>query len=103
MSKRRKIALLVIVCVQLAVPLGMAGLAEADLAFGDEIKLRAQPVDPLDIFRGNYVVLRYEISRLPGDRSRCGGANGSAPTSSSRRRRLWSAVRVRLPRRSDGK
>ena len=64
MSKRRKIALLVIVCVQLAVPLGMAGLAEADLAFGSEIKLKAQPVDPLDIFRGNYVVLRYEISRL---------------------------------------
>ena len=64
MSKRRKIALLAIVCVQLAVPLGLAGLAEADLAFGDEIKLKAQPVDPLDVFRGNYVVLSYDISRL---------------------------------------
>ena len=42
----------------------MAGLAEADLAFGDEIKLKAQPVDPLDVFRGNYVVLSYDISRL---------------------------------------
>ena len=64
MSRRRRIALIVVVCAQLAVPLGMAGLAEADLAFGDEIRLRAQPVDPLDIFRGNYVVLRYDISRL---------------------------------------
>ena len=64
MSRRRKLALLAVVCVQLAVPLGMAGLAEADLVFGDEIKLKAQPVDPLDVFRGNYVVLRYEISRL---------------------------------------
>jgi uncharacterized membrane-anchored protein len=63
-SRRRKLALLAVVCVQLAVPLGMAGLAEADLAFGDEIKLKAQPVDPLDVFRGNYVVLTYEISRL---------------------------------------
>jgi uncharacterized membrane-anchored protein len=64
MSRRRKLALLVVVCVQLAVPLALAGLAEADLAFGDEIKLKAQPVDPLDPFRGNYVVLTYEISRL---------------------------------------
>ena len=64
MTRRRKLALLAVVCAQLAVPLGMAGLAEADLAFGNEIKLRAEPVDPLDIFRGNYVVLRYDISRL---------------------------------------
>lgn len=65
MIRRRRIALLVVVGVQLAVPLTMAGLAEADLAFGEEIRLKAQPVDPLDIFRGNYVVLRYEISTLP--------------------------------------
>jgi len=63
-SGRRRLALLAVVCVQLAVPLGLAGLAEADLAFGDEIKLKAQPVDPLDVFRGNYVVLSYDISRL---------------------------------------
>ena len=65
MSRRRRIALLVIVCVQLALPLTLAGLAAADLAFGQEIKLKAQPIDPLDVFRGNYVVLRYEISTLP--------------------------------------
>ena len=64
MSRPRQIALLVVVCVQLALPLGMAGLAAADLAFGDEIRLKAQPVDPLDIFRGNYVVLSYDISQL---------------------------------------
>jgi uncharacterized membrane-anchored protein len=63
-SRRRRLALIVVVCVQLAVPLTMAGLAEADLAFGDEIRLRARPVDPLDVFRGNYVVLTYDISRL---------------------------------------
>ena len=64
MSRRRRRALLVIVIVQLAVPLTLAGLAEADLAFGEEIKLQARPVDPLDVFRGNYVVLTYDISRL---------------------------------------
>jgi len=64
-SRRRRRALLVIVIVQLAVPLTLAGLAEADLAFGEEITLQARPVDPLDVFRGNYVVLTYDISNLP--------------------------------------
>jgi uncharacterized membrane-anchored protein len=64
MSRRRRIALLAVVLVQLAVPLALAAVAAADLAFGREIRLRAQPVDPLDIFRGNYVVLRYDISNV---------------------------------------
>ena len=65
MTPRRRILLLVTVLAQLAVPLALAGLAAADLAFGREIRLRAQPIDPLDVFRGNYVVLRYEISNVP--------------------------------------
>jgi uncharacterized membrane-anchored protein len=64
MNRRRRIALLLVVLVQLAVPLALAGIAAADLAFGREIRLRARPVDPIDIFRGNYVVLRYDISTL---------------------------------------
>ena len=64
MSRRRRLALAAVVLVQLAVPLALAGIAAADLAFGREIRLRAQPVDPLDVFRGNYVVLRYGPSRL---------------------------------------
>ena len=64
MSRGRRIALLAVVLVQLAVPLALAAVAAADLAFGREIRLRAQPVDPLDIFRGNYVVLRYDISEV---------------------------------------
>lgn len=65
MSRRRRIALLVVVGIQLALPLALAAVAAADLAFGREIRLRAEPVDPLDVFRGNFVVLRYEISTLP--------------------------------------
>ena len=64
MSGPRRIVLLAVVLVQLAVPLALAGIAAADLAFGREIRLRAQPLDPLDIFRGNYVVLGYEISTV---------------------------------------
>ena len=64
MSRGRRIALLAVVLAQLAVPLALAAVAAADLAFGREIRLRAQPVDPLDVFRGNYVVLRYDISEV---------------------------------------
>lgn len=31
---------------------------------GDVVQLQVRPVDPRDIFRGDYVVLDYEISRL---------------------------------------
>lgn len=65
MSRRRRLALLAVVAAQIALPLALAAVAAADLAFGREIRLRAEPVDPLDIFRGNYVVLRYDISTLP--------------------------------------
>ena len=65
MSRRRRLVLLGVVAAQIALPLALAAVAAADLAFGREIRLRAQPVDPLDIFRGNYVVLRYDISTLP--------------------------------------
>jgi uncharacterized membrane-anchored protein len=65
MSRPRRFLLLAVVLAQLAVPLGLAGLAATDLSFGREIRLKAEPVDPIDIFRGNYVALRYEISLVP--------------------------------------
>lgn len=37
----------------------------AILRHGQRIELRPQPVDPRDLFRGDYVILTYEISRLP--------------------------------------
>ncbi len=35
------------------------------LTTGREIVLKTEPVDPRDLFRGHYVRLAYEISRLP--------------------------------------
>ena len=40
---------------------------------GTEVLLKTAPVDPWDVFRGNYVTLRYEISELtsiPGNLSK---------------------------------
>ena len=65
MSRQRRLALVVVVCVQLAVPLALAGLAEADLAFGEEIRLQARPVDPLDTCRTSLAtptILRQTVS-----------------------------------------
>jgi uncharacterized membrane-anchored protein len=32
---------------------------------GTEVTLQTRPVDPRDLLRGDYVVLRYDISQLP--------------------------------------
>jgi uncharacterized membrane-anchored protein len=74
MSGRRRIAFWLVVAVQALVLVAMIGFNELALATGDEVTLRTVPVDPIDLFRGNYVTLRYEISTLgveegirPGD------------------------------------
>lgn len=43
---------------------GIVGYKEYELANGREIVLKTVPVDPRDIFRGEYVILRYEISDI---------------------------------------
>ena len=72
MSRRARIVFFVLVAVQVVVPLAMAGLKEAHLAFDQKVRLKTAPVDPLDVFRGRYVALSYEISRLPTDGARDG-------------------------------
>jgi uncharacterized membrane-anchored protein len=46
---------------QLVVLLGMTYALER----GDVYYVRVQPVDPRDLFRGDYVILSYAFSRLP--------------------------------------
>lgn len=64
MSPRRRLAFWTLVALQALVPLGLIGWNEVALATGTEVTLRTVPVDPIDLFRGRYVTLRYEISRL---------------------------------------
>ncbi|MFO7871713.1 MAG: GDYXXLXY domain-containing protein [Kiritimatiellia bacterium] len=52
-------------CLQLAVVVFMAAQREWVVQFGDRVFLQTLPVDPRDIFRGDYVRLDYEISHLP--------------------------------------
>ena len=64
MSPRRRLAFWTLVALQALVPLALIGWNEVALATGSEVTLRTVPVDPIDLFRGRYVTLRYEISGL---------------------------------------
>lgn len=48
----------------LAIILVFIALKEFTLKTGEEVLLKTIPVDPRDLFRGDYVILSYDISRL---------------------------------------
>ena len=50
---------------QLAVPSGMILRRETALSRGQEYKIRVQPVDPYDAFRGRFVRLGFDVTTAP--------------------------------------
>src|SRR3989338_661067 len=48
----------------LVIIVGFIGVKEYTLRTGQEVLLKTQPIDPRDLFRGDYVILSYEISTL---------------------------------------
>jgi len=46
---------------------GFIAFKEFTLQTGDEILLKTRPVDPRDLFRGDYVILRYDLSTINTD------------------------------------
>lgn len=65
-ARERKI-LLVTVVAQIAILLGMIALRGVPLVTGQTVLVRVQPVDPRDLFRGDYVILSYDFSRVPSE------------------------------------
>lgn len=61
----RKTLIGLAVIMQIIVLAFMAGEREYILRNGRAIYLRTAPIDPRDIFRGDYVRLNYELSRIP--------------------------------------
>jgi uncharacterized membrane-anchored protein len=61
-ARERKI-LLITVLAQLAILLGMIALRAAPLVTGQTVLVRVEPIDPRDLFRGDYVILSYGFSR----------------------------------------
>lgn len=61
----RKALLIIAIVLQVLVLVYMAGKREYIGATGTVVYLRTAPIDPRDLFRGDYVRLRYEASVVP--------------------------------------
>lgn len=61
---RKNKVLLLIGILWLIIIVGFITTKEFTLRTGEQILLKTVPVDPRDLFRGDYVILRYEISTL---------------------------------------
>lgn len=48
----------------LIIIIGFIGVKEFTLRTGEEVSLKTVPIDPRDLFRGDYVILAYDISTL---------------------------------------
>jgi len=64
-SGRLIIAALVLALAQIGFLSWMIAGRAAILRDGTEVLLKVEPVDPRDLLRGDYVILRYEISSIP--------------------------------------
>ncbi|MDO8271978.1 MAG: GDYXXLXY domain-containing protein [Gammaproteobacteria bacterium] len=53
------------IVAQVLILIGMVVSAALPLATGTDITVRTRPVDPRDLFRGNYAQLSYDFSRVP--------------------------------------
>jgi uncharacterized membrane-anchored protein len=65
-ARERKV-LLVTVIAQLVILMGMIVMRAVPLVTGQTVLVRVQPVDPRDLFRGDYVILSYDFSRISRD------------------------------------
>ena len=65
-ARERKV-LLVTAAVQLLILVGMIAKRAVPLVTGQTVLVKVQPVDPRDLFRGDYVILSYAFSRVPVD------------------------------------
>jgi uncharacterized membrane-anchored protein len=62
--KKQYIGLMIVVSIILVVVFSFILYNQWPLMTGDKIVLATQPVDPFDPFRGQYMTINYEISRI---------------------------------------
>jgi uncharacterized membrane-anchored protein len=65
LKSRERLVLLAAAGFHVVVLVMMIALSARPLVFGDTILVRVAPVDPRDLFRGEYVILSYEFNRIP--------------------------------------
>jgi len=62
----KNILTLLVIVAQLIILTGLIASKQFVLTNGVEVRLALEPVDPRDPFRGDYVILNYEISNVEG-------------------------------------
>ncbi len=80
-GRRERTLLVAIVLGQLLVLVAIATLHAAPLVFGQTVVLDTLPFDPRDIFRGDYVILRYAFSNSAAVNSAVGPPSPGSATS----------------------
>ena len=75
MSKTKKILLSVVVLLQIVSIITFVVIQEVRFSESMIITLQTQPIDPRDIFRGDYVILDYEISHLTENTTKRNGSD----------------------------
>ena len=103
--KKRWLYVAAIIAALLQSGVMLAGVQQriSILRNGSEVILRTLPVDPRDLMRGDYVILGYEISRLParlikGEPPRKSGLNYIYVVLAKQADGLWTAERAQYDR-----
>ncbi|MAX55427.1 MAG: hypothetical protein CL537_07955 [Alcanivoracaceae bacterium] len=67
-NRQRKFAFAAVILFQLVVMAGVWVNGFYPLWLGEEVRLKTRPVDPRDLFRGNYARLHYDFNTIePGE------------------------------------
>lgn len=69
MNSRPLLKVILCMGIPLVILLGMTITPLLTLILGQEILIKTQPVDPRDVFRGDHVILSYEINEIPIDKA----------------------------------
>ena len=64
MTPKLKRLFIAVIAIQVVFLLGLVGYRETILTLGRTAVLQTVPIDPRDLFKGEYVTLRYEIGTL---------------------------------------
>ncbi len=101
-----KIGLWITTIIWVGVIAGLWGNNHYQLTHGKKIQLKTIPVDPRDLFRGDYVTLRYEISSLNldslGQSEQYFTNNSTVFVSLTEKDGFWHAIQVHDEMPEDG-
>jgi uncharacterized membrane-anchored protein len=64
LKARERRILLITVAAQLVILVAMIAMRAIPLVIGQTVLVKVAPVDPRDLFRGDYVILSYDFSRV---------------------------------------